>query len=313
MGGSGGGSGGAGSASGPALPSDIAVYLEACAKAANAAVEAALSGGTLTDDIGQALCSVGVASTSVSTGGPASAAPAAPHTGTWSVSLFQPCCLAEFVAGTVCALATSGKTITKCGKKLPPGQQALTGAERTAAEAARRVEVAHAVSAVLAPVYVCCHGAVAHTHTLPPPPHLLDIQGTGRLVHVVRCRFCVATTGSAVPLEIVTATSSDGSSIQLCLPAPDSKEAALIASMLGASQADLRCARVKARPDFATVTVGCAGRIILPRLRARGTCMLACGCVHALSPSASRNPPPPVSGSVCLLTAGRRGWLSRGS
>jgi hypothetical protein len=147
-GGSGGGSGGAGSASGPALPSDIAVYLEACAKAANAAVEAALSGGTLADDIGQALCSVGVASTSVPTGGPASAAPL---TGTWSVSLFQPCSLAEFVAGTVCSLATTGKTITKCGKKLPPGQQAFTGAEREAAEAARRAEVAHAVSVVLGP------------------------------------------------------------------------------------------------------------------------------------------------------------------
>jgi hypothetical protein len=170
-GGSGGGSAGAGSASGPALPSDIAVYLEACAKAANAAVEAALSGGTLTDDIGQALCSVGVASTSVSTGGPASAAP---HIGTWSVSLFQPCTLAEFVAGTLCALATTGETITKCGKKLPPGQQALTGAERKAAEAARRAELAHAVSAVLAPVYVCYLGAVEHTHAAffcAPPPH----------------------------------------------------------------------------------------------------------------------------------------------
>jgi hypothetical protein len=167
-GGPGGGSGGAGSASGPALHSDIAVYLEACANAANAAVEAALSGGTLADDIGQALCRVGVASSVVSTGGPASAAP---HPGTWSVSLFQPCSLAEFVAGTLCALATTGKTITKCGKKLPPGQQALTGAERTAAEAARRAEVAHAVSAVLAPGYVSfLRGSHTPCRHPPQPP-----------------------------------------------------------------------------------------------------------------------------------------------
>ncbi len=161
-GGFGGGSGGAGSASGPALPSDIAVYLEACAKAANAAVEAALSGGTLADDIGQVLCSVGVASSVVSTGGLASAAP-----GMWSVSLFQPSSLAEFVAGTVCALATTGKTITKCGKKLPPGQQALTGAEREATEAARRAEVAHAVSVVLARGFV----SVAPSCGTLRPPH----------------------------------------------------------------------------------------------------------------------------------------------
>ncbi len=98
---------------------------------------------------------------------------------------------------------------------------------------------------------------------------------------MVRCRFCTATTDCAVPLEIVTAT-SEAFSIQLCLPVPDSKEAALIASMLGASQADLRCARVKARPDFAALTVGCAGRPIASRASARNLHAHLRLCAHTV-------------------------------
>jgi hypothetical protein len=143
-----GGGGGGGGASGPALLSDIAMYLEAYAKAANNAVAASLGDGTLASDIGKALCSVGVASAVVSAGGDASA-PTPPVT--WSVSLFRPCNLAEFVAGVHCALATTGKAIAKCGKKLPPERRALAGVERETAEAARRAEVANSLVDVLQP------------------------------------------------------------------------------------------------------------------------------------------------------------------
>ncbi len=133
------------------LHREVSAYLRAWANAANVAVGTAVSSGVLSGDVLQALCDARLATFKSPVKPATGAASAAPPSLAWTISLFQPCDVAEFEAGTDCTLATA-KAISKCGKKLLRTDNALpVGAEREAAEAALRERVTLAVEASLRP------------------------------------------------------------------------------------------------------------------------------------------------------------------